>query len=86
MHGRNRSQIRHKKNQFVATKNRDVRAQDSCYVELMKICSNAKCAMFGRIVYALATRCPVCRWDLKSPAPAAEASAARPAQTVASTR
>ena len=47
----------------------------------MKICCNTKCAMFGRIIYALATRCPVCRWDLKSPTPAAEASAARPTQT-----
>ncbi len=78
MRGKNRSQIGHEKNQFIAAKIRDALARDSCYVELMKICSNTKCAMFGRIIYALATRCPVCRWDLKSPAPAAEATS-RPA-------
>jgi hypothetical protein len=30
----------------------------------MKVCPNSKCQMFGRIVYALATRCPLCKWDL----------------------
>jgi hypothetical protein len=40
----------------------------------MRVCPNSKCSMHGRIVYALATRCPVCRWDLKSPLPASETS------------
>jgi len=38
----------------------------------MKICPNAKCSVFGKIVYALATRCPVCRWDLRVTLPTSE--------------
>jgi len=38
----------------------------------MKICPNPKCAVFGRIVYTLATRCPLCKWDLKIPLPSSE--------------
>ena len=40
----------------------------------MKVCPNAKCAGYGRIVYTLATRCPLCKWDLKPPLPASEAA------------
>lgn len=44
----------------------------------MRICPNPKCAVFGRIVYIFATRCPLCRWDLKPVLPASEAVAAHP--------
>jgi len=38
----------------------------------MRACPNPKCVTFGRIVYSVATRCPICRWDLKSTLPANE--------------
>jgi len=38
----------------------------------MKTCPNAKCSVFGKIVYTLATRCPVCRWDLRVTLPESE--------------
>jgi len=38
----------------------------------MKICPNPKCSVFGRIVYAVATRCPLCKWDLKPTLPTSE--------------
>ena len=38
----------------------------------MRACPNPQCVAFGRIVYSLATRCPLCRWDLKNPLPASE--------------
>ena len=38
----------------------------------MRTCPNPKCVTFGRIVYSVATRCPLCRWDLKSTLPASE--------------
>jgi hypothetical protein len=38
----------------------------------MRACPNPVCVAFGRIVYSLATRCPLCRWDLKNPLPASE--------------
>ena len=41
----------------------------------MRACINTKCVAFGRIVYSVATRCPLCKWDLNSVAPASEASA-----------
>jgi len=44
----------------------------------MKICPNPKCSRFGRIVYALDTRCPVCKWDLKPPLASGESRAATP--------
>jgi hypothetical protein len=31
----------------------------------MRICPNTACVAFGRIVYSVATRCPICKWDLK---------------------
>jgi hypothetical protein len=38
----------------------------------MRVCINTKCVAFGRIVYSLATRCPLCKWDLKITVPASE--------------
>ncbi len=35
----------------------------------MRACLNTKCVGFGHIVYSVATRCPLCRWDLKSVLP-----------------
>jgi len=31
----------------------------------MRACPNIRCTVFGRIVYSLTTRCPLCKWDLK---------------------
>ncbi len=31
----------------------------------MRACINTKCVAFGWIVYSVATRCPLCKWDLK---------------------
>jgi hypothetical protein len=42
----------------------------------MRACINSKCVAFGRIVYSVATRCPLCRWDLKFTVPASEAAPA----------
>jgi hypothetical protein len=47
----------------------------------MKICPNTKCSVYGHIVYTLATRCPVCKWDLKPPLPASEIARPRTAQS-----
>ena len=52
----------------------------------MKICPNAKCSVFGHIVYTVATRCPLCKWDLKAPLPASEIARAKTAQAHAATR
>jgi hypothetical protein len=41
----------------------------------MRACINTKCVSFGRIVYSVATRCPLCKWDLKPTLPASESSA-----------
>ena len=41
----------------------------------MRSCVNTKCVSFGRIVYSVATRCPLCKWDLKNTLPASEAMA-----------
>jgi hypothetical protein len=41
----------------------------------MRACINTKCVAFGRIVYSVATRCPLCKWDLKITPPASEAMA-----------
>ncbi len=41
----------------------------------MRICVNTKCAACGRIVYSVATRCPLCKWDLKPTLPASEVGA-----------
>jgi len=40
----------------------------------MKTCTNAKCIALNRIVYSVATRCPLCRCDLRSVLPVSEAS------------
>jgi hypothetical protein len=40
----------------------------------MRTCTNTECVAFGRVVYSLATRCPLCRWDLKIALPASETS------------
>jgi len=44
----------------------------------MRACPNTKCVTFGRIVYSVATRCPLCKWDLKSVLPASETAPAKP--------
>ena len=53
----------------------------------MRACPNTKCVSFGRIVYSLATRCPLCKWDLKSILPTSEvAASAKPDQHAAVSR
>jgi hypothetical protein len=52
----------------------------------MRACINPKCVSFGRIVYSLATRCPLCKWDLKFTLPASEASAPAKAESAVATR
>jgi hypothetical protein len=53
----------------------------------MRACINSKCVAFGRIVYSLATRCPLCKWDLKITLPASEsASESKPLRKLAATR
>jgi hypothetical protein len=42
----------------------------------MRVCPNTNCVTFGRIVYSVATRCPLCKWDLKPVLPASETAAA----------
>src|SRR5215469_12749716 len=39
----------------------------------MKACANSKYVAFERIVYSLATRCPLCKWDLRLIRPAGDA-------------
>jgi hypothetical protein len=51
----------------------------------MKICPNAKCSVFCRIVYTVATRCPLCKWDLKPTLPTSEVAPGAP-ETVAAAR
>jgi len=41
----------------------------------MRVCANTECVAFGRIVYSVATRCPLCRWDLKNALLASETAA-----------
>lgn len=50
----------------------------------MRACINAKCVAFGRIVYSVATRCPLCKWDLKPTLPASEARSPEKAESRAS--
>ena len=52
----------------------------------MRACINPKCVSFGRIVYSVATRCPLCKWDLKFTLPASETSASTKAASAAATR
>jgi hypothetical protein len=42
----------------------------------MRVCANSSCVAFGHIVYSLATRCPLCKWDLRATA------SAKPAQSI----
>jgi hypothetical protein len=45
----------------------------SCYVDVvMRACPNPQCALFERTVYSVATRCPLCKWDLKQTLPVSE--------------
>ena len=47
----------------------------------MRVCPNTRCVAFSRIVFSVATRCPLCRWDLKSTVPVSETAAqAKPDQ------
>jgi hypothetical protein len=43
----------------------------------MRACPNTGCVAFGRIVYSVATRCPLCKWDLKNTLPSRETAAAQ---------
>jgi hypothetical protein len=53
----------------------------------MRACPNSECKAFGHIVYSVATRCPLCRWDLKNALPASEtAPPPKPDRRVASAR
>lgn len=40
----------------------------------MRTCTNANCVGFGHIVFSVATRCPLCRCDLRRILPASEVS------------
>jgi hypothetical protein len=47
----------------------------------MRTCTNAKCVAFGHIVFSVATRCPLCRWDLRRILPVSEiSSSTKPAE------
>jgi len=46
----------------------------------MRTCINVKCVAFGHIVYSVATRCPLCRWDLRSTVPGSEHQSSPKAQ------
>ena len=46
----------------------------------MRTCTNEKCVGFGHIVFSLATRCPLCRCDLRTIIPRSEVSSSKPAQ------
>jgi hypothetical protein len=47
----------------------------------MRSCPNTACVAFGRIVYSVATRCPLCKWDLKNTLPMSETAASpKPAE------
>jgi hypothetical protein len=53
----------------------------------MRACPNSQCVAFGRIVYSVATRCPLCRWDLKNALPASEIAARpKPSEQASSAR
>jgi len=51
-------------------------AQGAFGVFNMRVCANSSCVAFGHIVYSLATRCPLCKWDLRATA------SAKPAQSI----
>lgn len=53
----------------------------------MRACPNTRCVAYGRIVYSLATRCPLCKWDLKIIRPMSETAAApKPERRLSPTR
>jgi hypothetical protein len=53
----------------------------------VRVCPNPVCVAFGRIVYSVATRCPLCRWDLKNALAASETAAQpKPGRQVLSER
>jgi hypothetical protein len=56
------------------------RMRISAATTIMKICPNAKCSVFGHIVYTVVTRCPFCKWDLKSTLPSSEGARPQSAQ------
>jgi hypothetical protein len=41
----------------------------------MKTCQNPQCVGHGRVIYTLATRCPLCKWDLAIGSNAVKSSA-----------
>jgi hypothetical protein len=43
----------------------------------MRECVNPKCIACRRIVYSVATRCPMCKWDLQFMLPASEVAASQ---------
>ncbi len=47
---------------------------------IMRACINTQCVAFGRMVYSVATRCPLCKWDLRM-IPAAKEAVATSKQT-----
>jgi len=52
----------------------------------MRICVNEKCAACGRIVYSVATRCPLCKWDLKATLPVSEVTTSKQDNRLSATR
>jgi hypothetical protein len=46
----------------------------------MRACINTQCVAFGRMVYSVTTRCPLCKWDLRM-IPAAKEAVATSKQT-----
>lgn len=46
----------------------------------MRVCANSNCVAFGRIVYSVATRCPLCRCDLQFIRPSSEVHASAKAE------
>jgi len=45
----------------------------------MRACVNTNCTAFAHVVYSVATRCPLCKWDLQFIRPASESPAVREA-------
>jgi len=41
----------------------------------MRTCTNKKCVAYGHIVYSVATRCPLCKCDLRATLPTSEMTA-----------
>ena len=49
----------------------------------VKFCDNPQCAVYGHLVYAPATRCSFCRWDLYPVRQRSETASPRDAQDLA---